>query len=62
MRRSQAWLEKVWRGLETSNGTQGMYAYLNAALRPSDRLYLLDEIVTNLVQSATGEPGFEELR
>lgn len=51
----QAWLEKVWRSLETSNGTQGMYAYLNAALRPSDRLYLLDEIVTNLVQSAAGD-------
>jgi hypothetical protein len=53
----QAWLEKVWRSLETSNGTQGMYAYLNAALRPSDRLYLLDEIVTNLVRSAAAEPG-----
>jgi len=51
----QAWLERVWRSLETSNGTQGMYAYLNAALRASDRLYLLDEILDNLLSGSPVE-------
>lgn len=49
-----AWLGRVWRGLDVNGATHGMYAYLNAAFTASDRLYMLDEVVANLL--AAGEP------
>ncbi len=45
----EAWLAAVWRQLDVNGDTQGMYRYLNAALPASDRLYLLNELLTNLL-------------
>ena len=48
----ESWLRKVWHGLAGNGQTEGMYAYLNAALNLSDRLYLLDRIMENFVSNA----------
>ncbi len=45
----EAWLATVWRQLDVNGDTQGMYRYLNAAMPASDRLYLLNELLTNLL-------------
>lgn len=45
----QRWLERVWHELPINGDTKPMYDYLNASLAPVDRLYLLDELVTNLL-------------
>lgn len=44
-----AWLGQVWTEMGASEETQGMYRYLNAAMPASDRLYLLEEVVGNLL-------------
>ncbi len=46
-----AWLRSVWASLEDVPNTQGMRGYLNAALRPSDRLHVLGEVVDNLIEN-----------
>ncbi|BDV41898.1 hypothetical protein GURASL_08210 [Geotalea uraniireducens] len=46
-----AWLATVWAGLNVNGEVQGMYRYLGAALRPTDRLHLLDEVIGNLLDS-----------
>lgn len=43
------WVAKVWSGLNIDGEVQGMYRYLAAAMQPSDRLHLLDEVLTNLI-------------
>ena len=45
----QAWLKEVWRQFSISVETQSMYNYLNAAMDASDRLYLLGELVENIL-------------
>jgi hypothetical protein len=51
----EAWLARVWRELGGNPATQSLYAYLSAALRPSDRLYLLGDVLDNLL--ANGSDG-----
>lgn len=43
------WLATVWADLNVNGETQGMYRYLCASLSPADRLHLLDEVLTNLL-------------
>ena len=45
----QAWLDLVWSGLAVNGETRSLYSYLGAALAPSDRTYLLDEMIRNLL-------------
>jgi hypothetical protein len=44
----EAWLKTVWESLKVSAETANMRNYLNTALTPSDRLYLLDSFIDNL--------------
>lgn len=46
--RREAWLARIWKSLEGGE-TGGMYNFVNASLPLVDRLYLLDEIVGNLL-------------
>ena len=46
------WLEKVWQTLGRATETQGMHRYLGAAFSSADRLYLLDELVSNFLAAA----------
>jgi hypothetical protein len=50
-----AWLRRVWGQLNVGDETQGMYGYLSAAVSMSDRLYLLDEVVSNLLSNGNGD-------
>ncbi len=43
------WLEQVWRQMNVSGSTHGMHTYLSASLALSDRLFVLDEILSNLL-------------
>lgn len=45
----QTWLKEVWRGWSSVVETRAMYHYLSAVMTPSDRLYLLNEILDNLL-------------
>ena len=45
------WLQKVWKNLAIQPETKGMYEYLNTALKYSDRLYLLEEVIDNLLSN-----------
>ncbi len=44
----EAWLKTVWESLRVTAETANMRNYLNTALNPSDRLYLLDSFIDNL--------------
>jgi hypothetical protein len=46
------WLTKVWKSLQRGNGA-GMFGYLSARLQRADRIYLLDELLTNMTASET---------
>ena len=46
-----AWLATVWKGLNVNGEVQGMYRYLGSAMAPSDRIFLLDEVLTNLIDA-----------
>jgi len=45
----QQWLKKVWVQLGKSEEAIGMHVYLNAVMTQSDRLYLLDELIQNML-------------
>ena len=47
----QAWLNTVWAGFGGNGETASLYTYLNAALAPVDRSYLLNEMLTNLLSA-----------
>ena len=53
----QAWLREVWRQFAVTNETQGMYNYLNTVMSRSDRLYILDELVGNLLSGQSDTNG-----
>lgn len=44
----EEWLRSSWVSIGAHDKTRGMQVYLSAALSMVDRLYLLDEILTNL--------------
>ncbi len=46
----EAWLKSVWSLLNINGETQNMYRYLNTALQPADRNYLLSQLLDNLLQ------------
>jgi hypothetical protein len=48
----EAWLMEVWRALDVGNGAQGMFEYLSARLGRTDRLYVLDQIMANVLEAA----------
>jgi hypothetical protein len=48
----EAWLMEVWRTLDVGNGAQGMFEYLSARLGRTDRLYVLDQIMANVLEAA----------
>lgn len=48
----EAWLMEVWRTLDVGNGAQGMFEYLSARLGRTDRLYVLDQIMRNVLEAA----------
>lgn len=50
---TELWLKRVWQGLN-NEATQQMHAYLGTALPQVDRLYLLDEILSNSREEAEG--------
>lgn len=45
----EAWLKKVWGNFSITPETQGMYNYLNTAMSQPDRIYLLNELIENLL-------------
>jgi len=45
------WLQKIWRKWGKIEETQGMYRYLNTVMAPGDRLYLLSELMENVVSA-----------
>lgn len=45
----QVWLQQLWHGFHTTPETHSMYVYLNTVMSSSDRLYLLDELIENLL-------------
>jgi hypothetical protein len=49
------WLKKVWNALSVSEDgtdTRALHTYLGVALHTVDRLYLLDDLLTNLISSS----------
>jgi len=48
----QRWLHQVWATLGASPETRSLYAYLNASMSSSDRFYLLDDVLTQMLDSA----------
>lgn len=42
------WLSNIWIMLKPEDNTQSMYNYLNFAMKPSDRLYILGTLMENL--------------
>jgi hypothetical protein len=50
------WLTNVWAGLAVSEETRRMQAFIATSLATVDRLYLLDELLLNLVASMVAEP------
>jgi hypothetical protein len=48
------WLQNVWNGLVVNGDTKPMHAYISSVLSPVDRLYLLDELLSNLLAKGTG--------
>ena len=48
----QQWLKKVWSQLGKSEEAIGMHVYLNATMTQSDRLYLLDELIQNMLSES----------
>lgn len=48
------WLQTVWNGLAVNGDTKPMYAYISTVLSPVDRLYLLDELLSNLLSEEIG--------
>jgi hypothetical protein len=54
----ETWLTRLWRTLGENPGTETLYAYLNASLRPADRHYLLQDLLANAWSAhAASEPG-----
>jgi len=52
------WLQTVWNGLAVNGDTKPMHAYISTVLSPVDRLYLLDELLSNLLAEGTSKtPG-----
>ena len=52
------WLQTVWNGLAVNGDTKPMHAYISTVLSPVDRLYLLDELLSNLLAEGTDKtPG-----
>ncbi|MCA9690038.1 MAG: hypothetical protein KC636_10550 [Myxococcales bacterium] len=46
----ERWLARAWQGLVTHAATRPTAAYMGAALRSPDRLYLLDRVLTRLLE------------
>jgi len=51
----ELWLGEVWRGL-AGGETQEMFTFVNASLPLVDRLYLLDSVVSQLLEGAGPTP------
>ena len=45
----QTWLEEVWGTFSVTAETQSMYNYLNTVMDKSDKLYLLGELLDNIL-------------
>jgi hypothetical protein len=45
-----AWLAEVWNGVGAVDEGRAMYRYLSAAMKPADRLALLDDLLRNLLE------------
>jgi hypothetical protein len=45
----EQWLKSVWQSFTVTPETRGMYNYLNTAINQTDRLYLLNELIENLI-------------
>lgn len=43
------WLQQAWSGLQVNNDTKPMHTFLSVSLSSVDRLYLLDELLSNLI-------------
>ena len=56
----EIWLRAVWNGLPINDAVRPMHAFLTTALGPTDRLYLLDELLVNMgageVSTGTDSP------
>ncbi len=48
----EAWLAGIWQSMNINGDTRNMYNYLNLAMAPADRFYLLDAILANLEKNA----------
>lgn len=46
------WLQQIWQNWGKIEDTQAMYRYLNTVMIPGDRLYLLDELLENHMNSS----------
>ncbi len=52
----ERWLDDVWRSMQNGNGAAGMYGYLNARLARSDRLYVMEQLLMNMLGEAAAGP------
>lgn len=48
-----AWLHATWRALGAGRETGALHTYLDALLTSTDRDYLLDDVLSNLLEKAT---------
>ena len=46
-----AWIISVWKNFTITDETRGMYNYLNTAMCQSDRVYLLNDLLENLINN-----------
>jgi len=52
---TQSWLQSVWEELPVSAETGNMYNYLNTVMTLTDRLYILEELISNLLNALPDE-------
>ncbi len=52
----EAWIRRVWSSLGSHAETRALYSYLNAAMAPQDRIYLLDDVLTHLIEGDAPPP------
>ncbi len=47
----QAWLEQIWNSFHVTPETRSMYQYLSTVMARSDRFYLLEDLIENLLDT-----------
>lgn len=48
----QKWLNEIWSSLGKTEKAKNMFNYLNSAMKPTDRLFLLNFLMENMVETS----------